>query len=108
VLAGGVIEQLGVITQVGAYMRITFGESVGRISARGERFLAACQRVEFDATLSTDIAAPLWIKFIGLIAMSGATALSRQPMSFLREDPDGWEFVVDLIREMEAICLAAS
>jgi 2-dehydropantoate 2-reductase len=103
VLGGGVIERPGVISQVGAYMGITFGESDGRISARGERFLAACRRAEFDATLSTDIAVPIWMKFIGFVALSGASTLSRQPIGVLRDDPDGWELLVALMRETEAV-----
>jgi len=75
VLVGAVIERPGVIRQVATFMTITFGERDGRITPRAQRFLAVCQRAGLDATLSTDIAVPLWIKFIGLIAMSGATAL---------------------------------
>lgn len=103
VLIGGSIERPGVIRQIGTHMSVTFGERDGRRSPRAHRFLEACQMARIDASIAEDIAVPLWIKFIGLIAMSGATALSRQPIGALRDDPDGWAFFVALMREAEAV-----
>src|ERR1700709_1381936 len=42
----------GVIQQVGAFMRMIFGELDGRRSQRAEDFLALCQKAGFDAVLS--------------------------------------------------------
>jgi 2-dehydropantoate 2-reductase len=78
----------GVIQQVGTFMRMVFGELDGKISRRGEDFLALCQKAGFDASLSEQIVTDLWMKFILLAANSGITALARQPIGPLRDDPD--------------------
>ena len=54
----------GVITQVGTFMRMIFGELDGRRSQRAEDFLALCLKAGFDATLSEQILTDLWMKFI--------------------------------------------
>ena len=78
----------GVITQVGTFMRMIFGELDGRRSKRAEEFLALCLKAGFDATLSEQILTDLWMKFILLAANSGIMALTRQPIGKLRDDPD--------------------
>jgi 2-dehydropantoate 2-reductase len=78
----------GVIQQVGTFMRMVFGELDGKTSRRGEDFLALCQKAGFDASLSEQIVTDLWMKFILLAANSGITALARQPIGPLRDDPD--------------------
>jgi 2-dehydropantoate 2-reductase len=78
----------GVIQQVGTFMRMIFGEFDGKRSKRGEDFLALCLKAGFDATLSEQILTELWMKFIALATNAGITALTRQPMGKLRDDPD--------------------
>jgi 2-dehydropantoate 2-reductase len=78
----------GVIQQVGTFMRMIFGELDGTRSQRGEDFLALCLKAGFDATLSEAILTELWMKFILLAANAGITALARQPIGRLRDDPD--------------------
>jgi 2-dehydropantoate 2-reductase len=78
----------GVITQVGTFMRMIFGELDGKRSERAEDFLALCLKAGFAATLSEAIITELWMKFILLATNAGMTALARQPMGPLRDDPD--------------------
>ena len=78
----------GVITQVGTFMRMIFGELDGKRSKRAEDFLALCQKAGFDSVLSEQIITDLWMKFILLAANSSITALARQPIGKLRDDPD--------------------
>jgi 2-dehydropantoate 2-reductase len=78
----------GVITQVGTFMRMIFGELDGNLSKRGGDFLTLCLKAGFDATLSDHILTELWMKFIPLTANAGFTALTRLPMGKLRDDPD--------------------
>jgi 2-dehydropantoate 2-reductase len=78
----------GVIQQVGTFMRMVFGELDGKRSKRGEDFLALCLKAGFDAVMSEQIVTELWMKFILLAANSGVTALARQPIGPLRDDPD--------------------
>jgi len=78
----------GVIQQVGTFMRMIFGELDGTRSQRAEDFLVLCLKAGFDATLSEQIVTDLWMKFILLAANAGMTALARQPIGRLRDDPD--------------------
>jgi len=78
----------GVITQVGIFMRMVFGELDGSRSKRAEDFLALCLKAGFDATLSEAILTDLWMKFILLASNAGMMSLARQPIGALRDDPD--------------------
>ena len=78
----------GVITQVGTFMRMIFGELDGSPSQRGRDFLALCQKAGFDVTLSDAIMTELWMKFVLLASNAGITAATRQPIGVLRDDPD--------------------
>ncbi|MGB8400576.1 ketopantoate reductase family protein [Bradyrhizobium sp.] len=78
----------GVIAQVGTFMRMIFGEFDGKQSKRAQDFLALCLKAGFDATLSEQILTDLWMKFILLATNASITALARQPIGKLRDDPD--------------------
>jgi 2-dehydropantoate 2-reductase len=82
------IAEPGVIRQVGNFMRLVFGELEGGKSARGEAFLALCQKAGFDATHSDQILTELWMKFILLATNAAITAATRTPIGVLRDDPD--------------------
>ncbi len=82
------ITDPGVITQVGIFMRMVFGELDGRRSKRAEELLALCLKGGFDATLSEQILTDLWMKFILLASNAGMMSLARQPIGALRDDPD--------------------
>jgi len=95
----------GVITQVGTFMRMIFGELDGKRSQRAEDFLALSQKAGFDVTLSDQILTDLWMKFVLLAANASITALARQPIGQLRDDPDirpvfiaAYQEVIDLAR----------
>ena len=95
----------GVIQQVGTFMRMIFGELDGKRSKRGEDFLALCLKAGFDATFSDQILTELWMKFILLAANASITAVTRQPIGKLRDDPDlrqifiaAWQETIDVGR----------
>jgi len=77
-----------VITQVGAFMRMVFGELDGKRSNRGEAFLALCQKAGIEGTFSETILTDLWMKFILLASNAGMMSLARQPIGNLRDDSD--------------------
>jgi 2-dehydropantoate 2-reductase len=89
----------GVIQQVGTFMRMIFGELDGKRSARGEAFLALCEKAGFDVTLSEQILTDLWMKFILLACNSSITAATRQPLGKLREDADLRPVMISAFRE---------
>jgi len=78
----------GVIQQVGTFMRMIFGEFDGSRSRRAEDFHTLCLKAGFEASLSEHITTDLWMKFILLAGNAGITALARQPIGPLRDDPD--------------------
>jgi 2-dehydropantoate 2-reductase len=94
------ITEPGVITQVGTFMRMIFGELDGRRTKRGEEFLALCQKAGFDATLSEAITTELWMKFILLATNASITAATRQPIGRLRDDPDIRPVIVAAFKEV--------
>ena len=93
----------GVIQQVGTFMRMIFGELDGKPSQRGEALHALCLKAGFDATLSDQILTELWQKFVLLAANAGISALSRQPLGKLREDPDMKAIMVAAYQETIAV-----
>jgi 2-dehydropantoate 2-reductase len=96
----GSITEPGVITQVGAMMRMIFGELDGKRSARAENFLALCLKAGFDATLSEQILTELWMKFIPLTANASLTAVTRLPIGKLRDDPDIRPLFISAFKEV--------
>ncbi len=97
------IESPGVIRQTGTFMRLIFGELDGRITPRGEAFLALCQKAGFDATLSEAIVTELWMKFILLCTNSGLTAVTRRPIGELRDDADIGPYFASGVEEVIAV-----
>jgi 2-dehydropantoate 2-reductase len=89
----------GVIQQVGAFMRMIFGELDGKRSKRAEEFYALCLKAGFDATLSDQILTELWQKFVLLAANASIMALSRQPVGVVRDDPDMRAMLVAAYKE---------
>jgi 2-dehydropantoate 2-reductase len=89
----------GVIQQVGAFMRMIFGELDGKRSKRAEEFYALCLKAGFDATLSDQILTELWQKFVLLAANASIMALSRQSVGRVRDDPDMRAMLVAAYRE---------
>jgi len=90
----------GVITQVGTFMRMIFGELDGQLSRRGEDFLALCLKAGFDATLSDQILTELWMKFIPLAANASFTAVTRLPIGKVRDDPDIRPLLIAAFKEV--------
>jgi 2-dehydropantoate 2-reductase len=94
------IVQPGVIRQVGTFMRMIFGELDGTTSQRGKDFLAMCRKAGFDATLSDQILTELWMKFALLATNASMTAVTRQPIGKLRDDPDVRAIFLSAIQEV--------
>ena len=105
------IREMGVIAHTGTMARLVIGAFDGGLfppTRRGappppegasalERsggahaavsFRDACAAAGIDAELSADITRALWDKFCFLAAMSGCTAMARQPIGIIRADPD--------------------
>jgi 2-dehydropantoate 2-reductase len=94
------ITEPGVITQVGAMMRMIFGELDGKRSARAKNFLELCMRAGFEATSSEQILTELWMKFIPLTTNASLTAATRLPIGKLRDDPDIRPLFISAFKEV--------
>ncbi|MDQ6623092.1 MAG: 2-dehydropantoate 2-reductase, partial [Verrucomicrobiota bacterium] len=74
----------GVIRQTGTMQRIVFGEMDERVSARAQRFLAACERSGIEAELSRDIRRAIWEKFVFETGTSATTTSMRATIGPVR------------------------
>ena len=87
------ISAPGVIEHIGTMAGIEFGPLMPSQRAPAEAFLAACQKAGINAKMSEDIARVVWQKFIFLVGLSSATAVSRAPLGTVRSDPElSWLF----------------
>ena len=78
----------GVIAHTGSMARLRVGAFDDRLVDRAGAFVRACASAGIDAELAPDIRRAIWEKFVFLTALSGVTALSRQPVGGIRGDPD--------------------
>ena len=82
------IEAPGVIEHTGAMALLAFGEWDGSRSARTEALLEWCGKAGIDVTLSDNIEALIWSKFVFLAAFSGITCPYRAPIGPVRGDSE--------------------
>lgn len=104
-ISAGIAEP-GVVQHFALSPAIAFGELDGRRSARLDAFDESARAAGIDARYSDDIQRLIWDKFIFLAAMAGVTALSRQPIGPIREDPDLRRLLGDAIDEVLAVARA--
>ncbi|MDA0339865.1 MAG: 2-dehydropantoate 2-reductase [Proteobacteria bacterium] len=78
----------GTIHHMGNFQRIVFGEADGSMSDRGKAFEKACADAGIEVEFSDKVEVTMWEKLIPLTVMSGMTAVTRQPIGPILEDPD--------------------
>jgi 2-dehydropantoate 2-reductase len=82
------ISAPGVIEHIGQMARLQFGPLMESQRPAAQAFLAACRDSKVNAELSDDIVRSNWEKFVFLVALSTATAVTRSPIGVIRADPD--------------------
>ncbi len=82
------IRDMGVIAHTGTMARLVVGAFAGGNAQVAAAFRDACAAAGVSVELADDIQRALWEKFCFLAAMSGCTALARQPIGVIRADPD--------------------
>ncbi len=82
------IREAGLIAHTGTMARLVIGAFDGGNAHAAAAFRDACLAAGIDAELSADIRRALWEKFCFLAAFSGCTAMARQPIGVVRDDPD--------------------
>jgi 2-dehydropantoate 2-reductase len=104
-VAGGIayvaaiIASPGVVRVLGAMGRMRVGSFFGIGEHRVTAFAAAGRSAGFDVDVPDDIRRALWEKFAMFSAMSGCTALARQPIGVIRADPEMRAMYESAVRE---------
>lgn len=93
------IAEPGVIAQTGPMARLRFGAVLPAQQEVAKAFLAACKDAKVESELSDDVVRVLWEKFVLLVAVSGATTVTRNPIGVVRADPDMRWLFESLMRE---------
>ena len=103
---GAVIRAPGVIAHTGTMAKLRVGAFEAAQEPRLAEFVAAGKAAGIDIECVDDIRRSLWEKFVFLVAMSGATALARQPIGVVRADADLREVLAAAMRETVAVAAA--
>ncbi len=82
------IAEPGIIAHTGTMARLRFGPVAAAQERSAQALFDACKASGIDVELSSDIRRALWEKFVFLTAFSGLTSVARQPIGFVRSDPD--------------------
>lgn len=100
---GAVVRAPGVIAHTGTMARLRVGAFAGDPQDAVRAFVAAAQPAGIDIRLADDILRALWEKFVFLAAISGVTAVARQPIGVVRADPELRAALRDAMRETVAV-----
>jgi 2-dehydropantoate 2-reductase len=82
------IRAPGVIEHTGQMARLQFGTLLASQHRQADAFLAACRQAGLNAELCEDIVRANWEKFVFLVGVSSATAVTRTPLGEVRADAD--------------------
>jgi 2-dehydropantoate 2-reductase len=82
------IGEPGVIVHTGTMARLCFGPVLPGQRPAAEAMRAALEGAGVDAEVVPDVRRALWEKFVFLVALSGLTAISGQPLGVVRSDPE--------------------
>ena len=82
------VREPGVIEHTGSMSRLQFGALLKSQHNAADAFLAACRQAGLNAELCEDIVRANWEKFVFLVGVSSATAVTRKPLGAVRADAD--------------------
>jgi len=97
------IASPGVIKHNGGFAGLAFGALDPAQEPAIDALVAACKAAGFDARKSDKIERDVWLKFLMLQALAGATASRRQSVGEIREDAEGRALLQGLIGETAAL-----
>lgn len=93
----------GLVRQISAVRRITFGERDGTVTPRARRIAAALASAGIEVVLSDKIEVALWEKFLFIASISGVCCLARRPMGVVLATPETHQLYFQALREVEAV-----
>lgn len=97
------VTEPGVISHTSKFSYLTFGELDGRLTPRAEQIQKVMEDSGINVRLSDDIRRSLWEKVIYLCTLSGLTTITQLPIGPLREDPETWSTLTNLVQELVLI-----
>jgi 2-dehydropantoate 2-reductase len=103
-----VIEKPGVIAHTSQFARMRCGRVDGKPDATLDAFAKAAKAASIDIETSSQINPDRWRKFTFLVALSGITSATRQPIGVTLADPDMKAFFRRLMEEVVAVARASS
>ena len=101
------ISEPGVIRHGSPFARIRCGFLDRRPDEALAGYVQQIKDAGVDITLSDDMRADMWMKFVLLTGTSGITASTRQPLGPIRDDPDMRALFLKLRQETLAVGTAA-
>lgn len=96
----------GLVRQISAVRRITFGERDGTMTPCAGRIAAALASAGIEVVLSDKIEVALWEKFLFIASISGVCCLARRPMGVVLGTPETHQLYLQALREVEAVARA--
>jgi len=100
------IASPGVVEHVGPLARVRFGPLHARQADALQALHALCTKAKVDAELLADPRRAVWEKFVFLVGLSGLTALTRQPVGVVREEPELRRLLRQVMAETAALARA--
>lgn len=98
-----VIAGPGVISHTSQFHLLAFGHADQRDDPALSAFVEAGKGAGVDFVLSKQIERDLWLKFVVLVALSSVTAATRLPIGVTRNDADGRNLILAIMREVVAV-----
>ncbi len=97
------IASPGVIRHTGGSRRVVFGELDGRHTSRAQAIREALAATGVPVELSAQILVAMWEKYLFITAQGGMTALTRLPISVIRQTQTTMEMYLDVASEVAAV-----
>lgn len=98
-----VIKEPGVIGHVSNFARLRCGWLDGRNDERVSSFVAAAKAAGIEIVESPTMQLDRWTKFVFLVALSGATGLTRMPIGAVLADADTRALARGIVEETIAV-----
>ncbi len=103
------IPQPGVVRQDSRMQRLALGEYEAERHPRpaAQALAEALRSAGLEVEYTADVRRLQWEKYVSITGMSGITALTRAPVGEIRQVPEAWALMAELMRETAAVGRAA-
>jgi 2-dehydropantoate 2-reductase len=101
------VDAVGRIHQLNKLQQLIYGEQNGELTPRIQELDRTMQNAGFEATLSTNIVAAMWQKWVQLASLGALTCLMRAPVGEIASVEGGPEVARGILEECSAIAAAS-